>query len=108
MNLSRKFFRTYLKRFYAVQKKKERTTGFKINNLVQAFHHEICKKQKLNHNDEKNKDVIQFIENNLKLILKDIKELREQPSFKRDFPTFRSFCKYVRKEKLTKRDLEEL
>jgi hypothetical protein len=40
--------------------------------------------------------------------MNEISEIRQVPRFREDFPSFAKFKKYIKKEKLTLKDLNEL
>lgn len=85
--------RELLKGFYKQQRYTDRVTGKKIDVLFQEFHVELKKEVKDRDTDK------------LKLIVKDISQLRSQKLFRQDFPTFAKFKKYLKKENLKLQDL---
>jgi hypothetical protein len=85
--------REFLKTVYHQQRYEDRAIGKKIDVLFSQFHKEMKKEIK-----DRNVDV-------LKSIVSQLSELRQQKTFRKEFPTFSSFKKFVKKEKITVEDL---
>jgi len=93
IKFTRRLAREQLKGFYKQQRYEDRHVGKKIDSLFTRFHAEFCKPPA-----ERSGDA-------LKLIVTELAELRSQKTFRKEFPTFASFKKYVKEENLTIKDL---
>ena len=85
--------REKLKGYYKTQRYQDRFVGKKIDGLFQQFHTEIKK-------PKETRDVA-----TLGLVAQQITELKHEKTFRQEFPTFSSFMKYLKKEKITLTDL---
>jgi hypothetical protein len=89
----RKNEREFLKTVYKTQRYEDRKIGKQIDALFTQFHAEMKRELK-----DRNVDV-------LKSIVSQLSELKHQKTFRQEFPTFASFKKFVKKEKITVEDL---
>jgi hypothetical protein len=85
--------REFLKTFYHQQRYEDRKIGKQIDSLFTQFHSEMKK-------EIKDRDV-----EVLKSIVAQLSELRHQKTFRKEFPTFASFNRYLKKEKISVQDL---
>ena len=99
---SSKLIREHFKKFYKKQKNKDREVGLQITRLFAEFFYERnCIRKSGQPADQ---ETIKY----LGKLAANIKELRETTRFKDDFPSFAMFYRYVRKEKVTLKELEDL
>jgi len=87
--------RELLKGYYKTQRYEDRKVGKQISALFQRFFEEF-KKSKEKRDAE-----------SMKLLAEEITKLRKEKLFRHDFPTFASFKKYLKKEKITLKELLE-
>jgi hypothetical protein len=93
--------RNEFKKFYKQQKSKDREIGFEINRLWREFldEREYIRRSGTTPDEETVKYVGQ--------LAKQIKDLTEQPRFRKEFPSFAAFYRFVRKEGVTLQDIRE-
>jgi hypothetical protein len=102
---SRDLKRNFFKEFYKRQKSKDKEVGLKIDSLFAEFFEER------EYIEEKRKEGKEIDEETIKFLAKlatDIKTLQEKRRFRDDFPSFAAFYRYIRKESITLKDLEDL
>jgi hypothetical protein len=90
---SRDLDRELLKGYYKSQRYGDRAVGKKIDSLFKRFHEEFKKKK-----EERSVEM-------LKVLAEEITSLRKQKLFRHDFPTVASFKAFMKKEKITLKDL---
>ena len=80
-----------MKQFYKSKKKEDGLIGRRVNELFQQFHFELKQEKK---NPERMKEIVE-----------QIAALKKERLFKEDFPSFAAFTRYLKKEKVTLKDL---
>jgi hypothetical protein len=93
--------RKAFQKFYKEQRWREREVGLQLNKLWQEFHSERAYLEK--NREKPDPETIKY----LGQLAKQIRELKEQPLFRRDFPSFSSFYKYAKKEKVKLSELTQ-
>lgn len=95
----REIVRDELKRFYKEKRKEDALVGRRVHELVQVWIH--AKKTYENKGDK----VILKTTPEAEDALAELQEIKEEPRFRDEFPSFAKFRKFVRKNKLTFEDL---
>jgi len=99
---SKAMYRNFVKKFYSTKKSEERTIGLRIDQLVNAFHYEMALFKK-----SPDKEIGEEKKKYIDALLAEAVQLRGAPRITKEFPSFNSFWKYVKEEKITREELQE-
>jgi thymidylate synthase len=87
--------------YYKKQRRKDAEIGREISRLWREFNDE--RNYLKTSGKEPDEETVQYIGQ----LAKQIKELSEQPRFRREFPSFAALYRFVRKEGVTLEDIKE-